>query len=49
ESHLSDKGVLTVCASKTIVGLPEARNIPIQASPKEPETTPKSLSNGAKQ
>ncbi|VDK75747.1 unnamed protein product [Litomosoides sigmodontis] len=35
ESHLSDKGVLAITASKTTSNLPEARNIPIRASPKE--------------
>lgn len=44
-SHLSDKGVLTICASKATDGLPAARNIPIQASPKEPGKDQKSDSN----
>lgn len=35
ESHLSDKGVLTVCATKAAIGAPPARNIPIRAAPKE--------------
>uniref|UniRef100_A0A0R3S4V1 SHSP domain-containing protein n=1 Tax=Elaeophora elaphi TaxID=1147741 RepID=A0A0R3S4V1_9BILA len=42
ESHLSDKGVLTVCASKKAIDAPPARNIPIRASPKEPEKNEKS-------
>ncbi|KAK6109408.1 Hsp20/alpha crystallin family protein [Brugia pahangi] len=49
ESHLSDKGVLTICATKTMIGLPAARNIPIRASPKEPEAGEKSASNGTGQ
>uniref|UniRef100_A0A1I7VZ76 SHSP domain-containing protein n=1 Tax=Loa loa TaxID=7209 RepID=A0A1I7VZ76_LOALO len=49
ESHLSDKGVLTICAAKTTVGTPAARNIPIRASPKEPEAGDKSTSNSTEQ
>ncbi|MCP9256883.1 Small heat shock protein OV25-1 [Dirofilaria immitis] len=46
ESHLSDKGVLTVCANKAAIGTPAARNIPIRASPKEQEGNQKSALNG---
>uniref|UniRef100_A0A914R585 SHSP domain-containing protein n=1 Tax=Parascaris equorum TaxID=6256 RepID=A0A914R585_PAREQ len=35
ESHLSDKGVLSVCAKKAAVAGPPARSIPIQPAPKE--------------
>uniref|UniRef100_A0A1I7VZ98 Small heat shock protein n=1 Tax=Loa loa TaxID=7209 RepID=A0A1I7VZ98_LOALO len=49
ESHLSDKGVLTISASKTIAGLPAARTIPIQASPKGPETGEKPTPDGTEQ
>ncbi|KHN74490.1 Small heat shock protein OV25-1 [Toxocara canis] len=35
ESHLSDKGVLSVCAKKSAVGGPPSRTIPIQAAPRE--------------
>lgn len=35
ESHLSDKGVLSVCAKKAAVAVPQARSIPIQPAPKE--------------
>lgn len=49
ESHLSDKGVLTICAAKTIIGTPTARNIPIRASPKEPEADQKSTSSTTEQ
>ncbi|VDO57156.1 unnamed protein product [Onchocerca flexuosa] len=48
ESHLSDKGVLTICANKRVNGTPASRNIPIRASPKEPEADQKSMTNGAK-
>ncbi|VDM98414.1 unnamed protein product [Thelazia callipaeda] len=37
ESHLSDAGILTVCANKAAIGAPAARSIPIRASPKEPQ------------
>uniref|UniRef100_A0A915PKD2 SHSP domain-containing protein n=1 Tax=Setaria digitata TaxID=48799 RepID=A0A915PKD2_9BILA len=47
ESHLSDKGVLTVTANKTVFGASATRNIPIRASPKESETDRKRNSNDA--
>nr|CAA48631.1 AV25 protein [Acanthocheilonema viteae] len=49
ESHLSDKGVLTIGASKATIGSPAARNIPIRASPKEPGAIQKSESNNKEQ
>nr|P29779.1 RecName: Full=Small heat shock protein OV25-2 [Onchocerca volvulus] len=49
ESHLSDKGVLTISANKTAIGTTASRNIPIRASPKEPEANQKSAINDAKQ
>lgn len=35
ESHLSDKGVLSICAKKMAVEGKNARKIPIQAAPRQ--------------